>query len=511
MKRGAILITLLVLFLYNFPNFYGYINPPKDKVYLGQVSWFDPWDINVYVSAIRWSQTHGLKFQNAYTTMPHKPIVLYPLYTLLGVLFPSTNPFLIFNISTVIAGGVLMLTIYRVSQAFLKRKGINAALFLIPLAGGFGWLFYPKVFLPDITMTPFTFASTFQRAHEALAISFYLISLSFYFLGQKRNSLKYLSLSGLALGVLAFIYPFYLLSFYLIFFIYALFLARKRKSVQPIKNIFLPIALSLPPGILYSLHLLSSTAFKGVFSPNLPTPNPISLFLGYGILSTFLLMQFFLKRKWSEHLIFLNTWFLLSIILSYLPTGFARYYLRALLFPATLLVLSQLKDFSLFFKTRKKSLVFLLVILLPTTTFIILSARFAMAFGVGGEISNWSYVAKEEYDLVSFLNKNTKKGVGVLSAYFMGNIIPANTGSRVYFGHYYQTPNSQDKIKVMSKFYANQMMEEEAKNFLQEEEIKYIVWSSEEKEITKKGGASNLRYPFLKKIFENDKATIYEY
>src|SRR3990172_10746449 len=107
------LTIILVVFLFNFPNFYGYLFPPENKVYLGQVSFFDPWDVNVYVSVIRWSQTYGPEFQNAYTTTPHKVTFLYPFYTLVGILFSNIEPFLLFNILTTLAGAVLLLVIFK--------------------------------------------------------------------------------------------------------------------------------------------------------------------------------------------------------------------------------------------------------------------------------------------------------------------------------------------------------------------------------------------------------------
>ena len=92
-----ILASIIFIFINHFPNYYAWKNTPEGFTFSGQASWFDPWDINVYVSAINWGQSHGFLMQNVYTSQPNKPIFYYPLYTLLGIVFPNTDVFILFH------------------------------------------------------------------------------------------------------------------------------------------------------------------------------------------------------------------------------------------------------------------------------------------------------------------------------------------------------------------------------------------------------------------------------
>jgi len=495
---------LLIIFLYSFPTFYPYFKTPPNKVYLGQVSWFDPWDINVYVAAIRWSQENGFYFQNAYTTQPHKSVVFYPFYTLLGNIFPKLEPFLIFNLATTFAGFFLLFIIYKSSRVFLKnKKSALATTFLVCLAGGLGWIFFSKVTVPDLYMTPFTFTSTFQRAHEAIAISFYLSSLVLFFLAIKDNSIKLTITSGISSILFTFFYPFYLLSLYLICAFYSLYSFSKSKKRSIFIHILLLIFSTLPFGILYSLYLRSGSEFNNVLTPNLNTPNPVLLVLGYGILSPLLLLQFFLKKSWNKSKVFLNIWFFVSVFLSYLPFGFGRYYLRALFFPAVLICFNNLADISSRLRVKEIYVKRALFLILPISNILIILTRLTIATGLYTP-SEWSFINEKEYQIFTFLRTNTPKGSGLITDdYLFGNLLPAHTNNSVYFGHNYQTPNASEKKKNIEKLYKGSFTENKAKEFLKQNYISYVL-------VTNKG-IDFPKYLFLNRIFKNESGSIYTY
>ena len=155
---ALIFITLLVLLCNFFPNYWAYINTPAGKTFTGQASWFDPWDINLYVAAIKSGQTNGLLLNNMYTTTPNNPILFYPLYTFSGLLFQNINPFLIFHLFAAVFGTFLILTIWKITAVFLKNpRDRLVALFLTITGGGIGWLVFPNFSSADLFITSFTY------------------------------------------------------------------------------------------------------------------------------------------------------------------------------------------------------------------------------------------------------------------------------------------------------------------------------------------------------------------
>ena len=79
-----IAVFLLSQFLMRGPDFIRAKTTPVGKWYTGQASWFDPWDLNVYFSAIGWGKRDGILFLNLYDTESSQPMPIYSLYTLMG-------------------------------------------------------------------------------------------------------------------------------------------------------------------------------------------------------------------------------------------------------------------------------------------------------------------------------------------------------------------------------------------------------------------------------------------
>jgi hypothetical protein len=502
-----LLICIGIIFLFSFPNYFAYISTPPNLVFTGQASRFDPWDINVYVAAINWSQRNGFNSLNAYTTDNGKTVIMYPLYTALGTIFSKTNPFLVYHLASIIFGLGLLLVIFKLVKIFITKDNKSLkALLLISLGGGLGWLFYPIVLTPDIATTPFTFTSTFQEPHEILAMTFYLSSLCLFYLGTKRKKLSLIVISSFLTYPVIVFYPFYLLSYYLICGIFTLTTFIKEKKKYLLCYFVTSVLITLPVGISYSFYLLSSNVFKNVLSPNLTTPNLFMIYLGYGIFSLGIVYQLLQKNK-NSALLFLNIWFWLSLALAYLPLGFSRYYLRALFFPVVIIVLINIDKISSKLRV-KPTIVWVIIFCLAIPTSLVISLG---RINAAKNSSRWYYITEEEKKAIDFLDLKSPKESGVLSSYILGNYIPTQTQNRVYFGHTYQTPNSKEKKDNLYNFYSNKLTEKEAQNFLQTNNISFIIWGPDERIITENSKNSELEYQFLETVYNNPKVTIFSF
>lgn len=502
-----ILVTVLILLAFNLPNYLGYIFTPDGVVFSGQAFAIDPWDINVYVSAINWAQRFGFEYQNAYTSIPHKSIILYPLYTIVGSLFPDTNSFLLYHILIIVAGTLLIYTLYwSLSKFAVKQGGKHLTVLLSLFGGGIGFLFYNKLKIADVYLSPFTFSSSLEKPHEMLAISLYTLALTTFYIGVKWGRSKHFVISAVfAFGFTVF-YPYHLLSYLIIIFIFSFYEAIKINDKLPLVYLFKIAPIVVLFGAAYSFYVASSSSFEGVFFPNnLPPTNLVLLILGYGIFA--ILYVFHLLRirrvgleKLSNQLVFLNIWFLASLFLTYLPISFSRYFLRGLFFP---LVIISLHEFNLLIKNSKiskKILIALIVTTASATSIFFILLRSIAIFNPNNE---WFYIPSKKYEAIEYIKNNAPAGSGVIANYPLSNHIPAHTSTRVYFGHEFQTPDAKQKESLQNSLLSENLGKEEAKKFLSDNKVDFIILDNQIDD--------ELDYQFLDIVFNNESVSIYSF
>lgn len=370
------------------------------------------------------------------------------------------------------------------------------ALFLTSLGGGLSWYLPSKFTSSDLYVTGFTFTSAFQRPHVAIGTLLYLSSLILFYRLTQSNRLLFSHISLFCLFLLVFFYPYYLLSYFLICVLYIVFSRRKTIHSKALTCLILNLILVGLLTLFYLKHLQQS-GFTGIVSQQLPALKIISLLLGYGLYLPIFLFQLVGLKKNQNLKIFLTLWFSSSILLSFLPFGFARFYLRGLFFPLVLLTLLALKDLSQKLLISEKTLVFILLIISPLSSLFIFQKRLAET----KNLNPWFYQPLNIKEGFSFLAK--QKANGVLTDYLFGNYIPAYTGKNVYFGHLIQTPKVREKIFLFNEFFQRKLKETQAKTFLDQNHISFIVVNPREKE------KQHPDYPFLEKIYYNNNIEIF--
>ncbi|MBI2641660.1 hypothetical protein HYW87_03645 [Candidatus Roizmanbacteria bacterium] len=117
------------------------------------------------------------------------------------------------------------------------------------------------------------------------------------------------------------------------------------------------------------------------------------------------------------------------------------------------------------------------------------------------------YPLKDLYEIMSWLDKKTKNEEVVLSHIYTGNYIPAYSGNFVYLGHNPETPHYEERVKKLELFYSGTLSSADAKKFLKEERISYVVYGPQEWEKSTNGIK---QYSFLTPIFSLSYATLYK-
>lgn len=494
-------LFFLIVFIDKYPVYYASNHIPKGYFFSGQASWFDPWDVNVYVAVIKNGQQGHLLLSNLYTSISNKPVLFYPLYTGIGFLFKQVDSFILFHFFSIITTFILCGGIFFLSYLLLHDVWYSLFSVAIIIAGnGFGWFYDLGILSADSTFTSFTFSSAIQRPHEAIGIFLYIASMVFFLKYILTSNTKYNVFSLLSLLFLIVFYPYYLPLFFFVFALYLVLMNKQNNSLLWKKLFFNCFIVGLFT-VVYFIYLQSS-AFATVTSQTLTKIQPLSILLGYGLFFLVYLKSF-CKAKCSFSLrIFLMIWITLGILFSLFPFfGFSRFYLRGLFYPIAILVFLEIKNL---LKQENRSLVFIICVILLIFGLITPAFIFSKRLNEVHQNNSWYYLPLEYKSAFDYLKKSSRDGI--LAHPTLSNYIPAFTGKKVYAGHTLQTPDYENKINQARSFYENKYSRADSYNFLKKNNIHYVLISDFEKN----WGPKLEKYTFLKKIYQNKRIAIYQ-
>lgn len=498
----VVLCALIIVFLRQLPDINAAHHTPKGFEYSGQASWYDPWDVNVYVGAIRYGQHGHVLLVNQYRTHNKKEALLYPIYTITGYVFRAINPYILFHALAAGTGIVLCLSFFYLAYMTMRKFWYSLlAMVLVALGGGFGWVFPDGLTSADTYITSFTLMSSFQRSHEGIGTLLYIGGLMFYYFAvqavQNKYRSLYLSISFVFLLLLIVFYPYYLLVYALVAGLYTLIAVKRHEKQMYLLTWYgVSLAVTLTLSFLYLFHI-RTTSMASATTENLPNIPIRALILGYGPYIVFFFVQLTMKKNkpTNSALRFFLIWIITALFLAYVPLGYSRFYFRGLFFPTTLVVLITIQQLK--FSSQRNMLIAFLIILLPLSSFYIFGRRMREA----GHLNQWFYYSRHVGEAFGYIRQSTKHGV--LSGYILGNYIPAKTNKSVYFGHKIQSPKGNERQLKLQKFYAGLMTEEQAHKFLTDNDISLVVYGAEERRF---GGYV---YQFLKLIYSNPEVDIY--
>jgi len=508
--KYAILIGVIfcAVFTHHFPTYYALLKTPSNTSFSGQAAWFDPWDTNVYVSAIKEGQNGNLLYSNQFTTVKHKPLFVYTFYTLTGLLFKNVDAYSLFQIESLIFSTLLVVGVFVFSGAFIKSIKVRQyATVLIVLGGGIGWMIYPYLSLPDMTIPAFIFHEGFHRPHIAFDLILYIYSLIAFYKAISLNKKSFYIASCLLIMPSLILHPFMIVIYGLIIISYALFIYKKYNTSNGlIYTVFILVFLFFFE-LLIVKHLLSSTGFGSLMSEQIVSPNIIFIILGFGLIGALatLSIRYFYKK---DEITFLIIWVVLSLLVAMIPVGFRVFFLRGIFFPVTILSIYGIKYASERFKLHFKFsiiaiYIFVLVISLGSTFRI-----FYIRFSESGKSNQWFYVPNETLEAINYFSTINKN---VLSAMYFGNLLPVFTDSKSFYGHPQVTPNADEKLLFVHLFYANKLQNSEIKQYLTENNIEYIVYGPEEVAIAKLyDSIDGIKYPNLKSVYRNKTVEIFK-
>jgi hypothetical protein len=476
---------------------------------LGQHTYFDPWDYNLYVSVIHYGQWGGVLLANQYTSVPNKPVLLYPLLTILGFLFKTVNPFFLFFLGNILSGIILLIVFFNQIKKLGFSPNISLiALLTICLGGGVGFLGGKNFNSADITSSLVTFYTTFEKMHEAIGVIFFTLALTSFFLFITHTTrLKPIVPTLIFLLGSIFIYPYTILPFFIITGVFILVNKKGRIDLFDCKVFAILFVPAIVEVFLLFEELASNSTFAGITAHIIISVIP--LLLGYGILIPIFLYQlFFLPRTPIK--IFLSVWFITIFLLGILPVGPGRVFLRGSFFPLTLVsivtVIDLIKRFNL---NKYLAWGFFIFFLIGTSISI-----FFRQINPSTINNAWVYMPANDFQVFNYLNSNTIPSSSIVTLSLMSNQIPAFTKNSVFFGHPTQSRDFTFNRQVTIAFFLGKLSKKDERNFLTYNNISYIVIGETEKNLRKQypttGDSFSTIIKSSQKVFQGKNISLYK-
>lgn len=529
----VVILSLILLGFSYGPLVINYLTPPPTgKVFLGSYGY--PPDFWGKMISFQEGRLGHWQFTHKTTTTIPTPSSFIPLeYLFLGQLshyFPI-DPVIFFHLCRLLLSLIFLIAIYQLINCVFNKKIHRLVAYILALFST-GMSSQGADFLE--LWSPL---GAFQRSayYPHYLFSFIFLLLTIIFLNQaleKKNSRKlfWACLFGFLASL---IHASNTVSLYLSLVFYCLleiFLNRQQKigfRKWSYKIIYLGIFFLLSVLPIIYIHFITQSypwtlLMRGDAKFDLGKLRPKTM-LVYGIGPTMFLSFYgswlILKKRVNFSRI-LAPWSITYIVGYCLASNFFSFNSQRFLqtpFFVILAILSTLALDELSSKIVKKRKVSQEKILFALTLIILLISFSAVKRSLTINLDNfrWAgdytyYTSPENLAAIRWLGKNTKEKDIVLSDKINGELIAALAGNFPYIS--IEITNFPDEHfnqleGTVRDFYQQNKTNAEAKKFLTDNRISYIFWADEEKKLSLN---DRLTYPFLTKVYENPKVTIFK-
>ncbi len=452
-------------------------------------------DGNVYLAWIRQAATGKWLLANPFTIAPQDPHFLNIFLILLGRFSALTGlaPIVVFHLARFIGGVFLLYAFFLlVAELTSSIKVRLTAVALAALSSGLGWIVYLQAKMSGLPLgawdglRPMDVAYGWQAQPEAVTFLALLLNPLFvtamgllclvfrYGLraaGQPgwRNAL----ICGLLLLLLGNIHSYDVLIAYSALFVWFIIAAGNgriswRVAVARYAVIGL-LGLAAPVWAYYASH--ADPAYLEKVATSTRSAMPWDYALGYGLVFLLVLVGAVViirlrrtatgvaNEKFSRKLLFPIVWAALGFGLLYLPVSFQRKLIEGLHLPLCLLAAVALVELHRRLAGRVSFALVLAVFLLLTvpSNLLFLADCFDHLAVNNVDLLRYlmppAYLSKAEKTALNWLEANAPPGAIVMSSSLTGSHIPAHTSCRVVAGHWAETLNFGEMLRLVGYFY----------------------------------------------------------
>jgi len=542
--REGIVASLVLLVVTSLPYVYGYVSAPADKWFSGII--FNVHDTAQYLSWMRESATRF--FIENKLTSESNPSVFVNLHwwipgrtaAVLGLSLTQMYQLLRVLVIPVYVGMAHWLC----GLFFAEPRRRRLAFWLTTLTSGLGWIWvvykqftgelpYPH----DVYTTPGnTFWVMLASPHLTLALALTLLTLGLAWLGHERQRFGVsLAAAGVALFLgLGHVYD--LVTVWAVLGIFGgLLTLRDGFRWRTFVKLFVVVLLSAPAALYFgwlssSANPLWKQALAQYDNLGAFTPSPLHLLilLGFtfflavggfvGGLGDLVTLRAGSLRALSNRDLFLKGWFIVNLVIIYLPlrfqvmllTGF-QFVLAAL---ATDFVFDRLLPWLAARQARKPGPGWLtdermtrwvsglvLLAVLPTNLYL-----FAWRFVDLHRYAYPFYLHRDEVVAIRWLEANADPGDVVLSALVTGHYIPGLAGTHAFLSNAVMTIDFNAKQALVVRFFDEATTDGARRAFLRDYGVDYVFYAAPERSL---GNFHPAAVDYLRLVFSAGEADVY--
>jgi hypothetical protein len=481
-RREKWIVAILIfvfLALITLPFFYASRAADSSRVFGGFL--LNPVDGNSYLAKMREGYDGAWLFTLPYTAQSGAGAAINLYYLFLGHMAKSLglSSLIIFHAARLVGALLLGMALYRFLRSIFRASQPCLLAFALALFGsGLGWLALGfGAFTSDFWVAEaYPFLSAFTNAHFPIGLALQIGLLTPLDV-VKRLSRKQISLATMGAALLSILYPFGWLVTVLILASWLLWQAAHRAKLAGELARWLSVFLGGLPFAAYSLWVVNAQPILRQWTQlNLtPAPMPLDLLIAFSpALLLALLGAYHAWRTNNQTFLFLGLWFLIGLFLVYFPGSLQRRFISGLYVPVAglaIFALGWLREN----RRQFRNLAFALILFSVLTNIILLMSGLGAAHAQDAAL----YLERTELAAFQWLDEHAS-GAVVLAAPESGLFIPAYSGTRVIYGHPFETVQADARRIGVQRFYGG-LTSNAAENYLRAEGVEYVFYGPRER------------------------------
>lgn len=485
-NRKILLIGLIILFAVTGPYLYAYFQAGDEYHFGGFL--FNPADGNSYHAKMRQGLEGEWKFKLPYTAEPGSGGYVFIFYLGLGHLSQVLNLplIIIFHLARVLGAAFMLWSLKVFFDRIFSDVLLGFYAFLTAAVGsGLGWL---GVFFDLFTMDfwvaeSYPFLSAYATPHFSFGLGLMLLLVA-------PGYIKSPFLAGSLSAALGIIQPFGVVVLAAVLsgeMIVGLVKSTVQKlsswlmSDHAVKAIFSILGGGLI--IFYQFLVIKTDPVLRLWHAQNQTPSPPIWDLILGLSPCLLFAVLGGMRIWkTQRHVNLMIWLVLALFLAYIPWNLQRRFLTGIMVPVSGMAVIGLKDISERLSLKISHLIAgLMVVIIPTNIIIVFSGMQAAA-----NHDPTIILRREEFQALEWIENNIPSESLILADTRFGQLIPAYTGSRVIYGHPFETTEANKKRQLITRIFQGELMISELKEVLINQAVDYMlindlsVWEPED-------------------------------
>ena len=440
----------------------------------------------------------------------HSGAFIQVIYLLLGHLsrLISISPIIMFHVARVGAALFMYVAIYQFGATVWTRVRARRIFFVIAALGaGLGWLFgllLQDTTFPDLTLPEaFPLYSTFMNVHFPLTIACLALLMSLFIAAYRPGAEEDPTidaswpLASLLSIVLALLYPQALvpISAALVLYVGSVWWKDQRIPLRLIRWLLALILPAVPIAAYYVITVMYNPAMAIWNSQNVTTsPSPPILFVGFGIPLLVALPGIYraVRRFERDGDRLMLLWLASVVVALYLPFNVQRRFGVGLMIPVAYFAARAVEDVWLpRINRRWRNYVFALFFpLIGISQVLMLFCAVLPAITGYPQAAKGIFLERDYAVAFQWLEARTTDTDVILASPLASIWIPGWAGSRVVYGHPYETLDADEKKQQVLDWYAGSA---DCNALLDTYNVHYVLYGPEEALLGQTSCLANLR------------------